>query len=67
MLSRLGERRRDGQVLIGFAADHGETGLARAREKLAAKRSDDALRIAARICRRGWRADAPTSRVRARH
>ena len=40
VLSRLGERRRDGQVLIGFAADHGETGLARAREKLAAKRTD---------------------------
>src|SRR5438045_8650544 len=40
VLRELGERRRDGQVLIGFAADHGETGLARAREKLAAKRTD---------------------------
>jgi phosphopantothenoylcysteine decarboxylase/phosphopantothenate--cysteine ligase len=40
VLRELGERRRDGQVLIGFAADRGETGIARAREKLAAKRSD---------------------------
>ena len=40
VLRQLGERRRDGQVLIGFAADRGESGLARAREKLAAKRTD---------------------------
>jgi phosphopantothenoylcysteine decarboxylase/phosphopantothenate--cysteine ligase len=40
VLAQLGARRRDGQVLIGFAADQGETGLARAREKLEAKRSD---------------------------
>ena len=40
VLAQLGARRRDGQLLIGFAADHGDTGLARAREKLAAKRSD---------------------------
>ena len=40
VLKELGERRRDGQLLVGFAADHGETGLARAREKLAAKKSD---------------------------
>jgi phosphopantothenoylcysteine decarboxylase / phosphopantothenate---cysteine ligase len=40
VLAQLGARRRNGQVLIGFAADHGETGLARAREKLEAKRSD---------------------------
>jgi phosphopantothenoylcysteine decarboxylase/phosphopantothenate--cysteine ligase len=40
ILAQLGARRRNGQVLIGFAADHGETGLARAREKLDAKRSD---------------------------
>src|SRR2546429_634961 len=39
VLAQLGARRRNGQVLIGFAADHGETGLARAREKLEAKRS----------------------------
>jgi len=40
ILSTLGERRRNGQVLVGFAADTGERGLARAREKLAAKRVD---------------------------
>jgi phosphopantothenoylcysteine decarboxylase/phosphopantothenate--cysteine ligase len=40
VLRQLGERRRDGQLLIGFAADQGETGLERAREKLAAKGSD---------------------------
>ena len=32
--------RTDGQLLIGFAADAGDRGLARAREKLAAKRAD---------------------------
>ena len=40
ILAQLGARRRNGQVLIGFAADHGETGLARAHEKLEAKRCD---------------------------
>ena len=33
VLVELGERRRDGQVLVGFAADEGEQGLARARAK----------------------------------
>ncbi|MBA3733865.1 MAG: bifunctional phosphopantothenoylcysteine decarboxylase/phosphopantothenate--cysteine ligase CoaBC [Actinobacteria bacterium] len=40
VLRTLGERRTNGQVLIGFAADHGERGLARAREKLERKRVD---------------------------
>ena len=40
VLSELGVRRTDGQLLVGFAADHGERGLERAREKLAAKRID---------------------------
>lgn len=40
VLGQLSERRRDGQVLIGFAADRGDKGLARAREKLVAKRTD---------------------------
>jgi phosphopantothenoylcysteine decarboxylase / phosphopantothenate---cysteine ligase len=40
VLAQLGAQRRDGQVVIGFAADRGEPGLARAREKLAAKKSD---------------------------
>ncbi len=34
VLRTLGEQRTNGQVLIGFAADRGEGGLARAREKL---------------------------------
>jgi phosphopantothenoylcysteine decarboxylase/phosphopantothenate--cysteine ligase len=37
VLAALGRRRRNGQVLVGFAADEGEAGLARAREKLARK------------------------------
>ena len=37
VLAELGRRRRNGQVLVGFAADVGEAGLARAREKLANK------------------------------
>jgi phosphopantothenoylcysteine decarboxylase/phosphopantothenate--cysteine ligase len=40
VLEQLGERRRNGQLLVGFAADHGDRGLARAREKLLAKKSD---------------------------
>ena len=40
VLAQLGAKRWRGQVLVGFAADRGETGLARAREKLAAKKSD---------------------------
>jgi phosphopantothenoylcysteine decarboxylase / phosphopantothenate---cysteine ligase len=37
VLPELAKRRRDGQVLVGFAADAGERGLVRAREKLANK------------------------------
>ena len=40
VLATLGERRRPGQLLVGFAADHGEQGLERARMKLANKRAD---------------------------
>jgi phosphopantothenoylcysteine decarboxylase/phosphopantothenate--cysteine ligase len=40
VLRELGERRRNGQVLVGFAADTGDEGLERAREKLASKRVD---------------------------
>ena len=40
VLRELGERRTNGQVLVGFAADTGDQGLARAREKLAAKQAD---------------------------
>jgi phosphopantothenoylcysteine decarboxylase/phosphopantothenate--cysteine ligase len=37
VLAELGRRRRDGQVLVGFAADVGKRGLERARNKLANK------------------------------
>jgi phosphopantothenoylcysteine decarboxylase/phosphopantothenate--cysteine ligase len=40
VLAALGERRRPGQVLVGFAADHGEHGLERAREKRGRKNAD---------------------------
>jgi phosphopantothenoylcysteine decarboxylase/phosphopantothenate--cysteine ligase len=40
VLRTLGERRVNGQVLIGFAADGGDRGLARAREKLERKQVD---------------------------
>jgi phosphopantothenoylcysteine decarboxylase / phosphopantothenate---cysteine ligase len=40
ILARLASNRRTGQILVGFAADHGEMGIARAREKLARKRVD---------------------------
>jgi phosphopantothenoylcysteine decarboxylase / phosphopantothenate---cysteine ligase len=40
VLAELGSRRRNGQILVGFAADEGDGGLARAREKLARKNAD---------------------------
>ena len=40
VLSALGERRREGQLLVGFAAETGASGLERAREKLARKGAD---------------------------
>jgi len=40
ILQTLGAGRRDGQVLIGFAADQGARGLERAREKLTRKNVD---------------------------
>jgi phosphopantothenoylcysteine decarboxylase/phosphopantothenate--cysteine ligase len=40
VLQTLGERRTDGQVLVGFAAETGPEGLSRAREKLSRKRVD---------------------------
>jgi len=40
VLAELGKRRRPGQVLVGFAADHGDRGLERAREKLTRKHVD---------------------------
>ena len=40
VLAELGRRRRDGQILVGFAADAGEGGLERARAKLANKKGN---------------------------
>jgi phosphopantothenoylcysteine decarboxylase/phosphopantothenate--cysteine ligase len=40
VLAALGEQRRNGQVLVGFAADEGEAGLERARTKLTNKRGN---------------------------
>jgi phosphopantothenoylcysteine decarboxylase/phosphopantothenate--cysteine ligase len=40
VLASLAERRANGQVLVGFAADNGDVGLARAREKLNRKQVD---------------------------
>src|SRR5213075_335315 len=40
VLQALGTARRPGQVLVGFAADQGERGLERAREKLTRKNVD---------------------------
>jgi phosphopantothenoylcysteine decarboxylase/phosphopantothenate--cysteine ligase len=40
VLATLGASKRPGQILVGFAADEGEPGLARAREKLDRKKAD---------------------------
>jgi phosphopantothenoylcysteine decarboxylase/phosphopantothenate--cysteine ligase len=40
VLSGLAERRRPGQLLVGFAAEHGEQAVSYGREKLARKRLD---------------------------
>jgi phosphopantothenoylcysteine decarboxylase/phosphopantothenate--cysteine ligase len=40
VLAAVAERRRSGQVMVGFAAEHGEGGLDRARRKLDRKRLD---------------------------
>jgi phosphopantothenoylcysteine decarboxylase/phosphopantothenate--cysteine ligase len=40
VLSSLSERRRPGQLIVGFAAEHGEGALAYGREKLERKNLD---------------------------
>ena len=40
VLAALSARRRDGQTLVGFAAEHGDGAVGRAREKLVHKRLD---------------------------
>ena len=40
ILASLAAKRAEGQTIVGFAAEHGEGGAARAREKLARKGAD---------------------------
>jgi phosphopantothenoylcysteine decarboxylase/phosphopantothenate--cysteine ligase len=40
ILAKIGAARGDGQTVVGFAAEHGEGRVGRAREKLARKRAD---------------------------
>jgi phosphopantothenoylcysteine decarboxylase / phosphopantothenate---cysteine ligase len=40
VLAAIGAARRPGQVIVGFAADEGEAGLERSREKRRAKNAD---------------------------
>jgi phosphopantothenoylcysteine decarboxylase / phosphopantothenate---cysteine ligase len=40
VLAAIGAKRRNGQVLVGFAADRGDSGLERARAKRIAKKAD---------------------------
>jgi phosphopantothenoylcysteine decarboxylase/phosphopantothenate--cysteine ligase len=40
VLTALGDRRREGQLLVGFAAETGDAGLARTRKKLVGKGAD---------------------------
>ncbi len=61
ILRTLGERRREGQVLVGFAADQGEDGLARARAKLRDKRVD--LIVFNDVSRPGVGFEAPENEV----
>jgi phosphopantothenoylcysteine decarboxylase / phosphopantothenate---cysteine ligase len=61
VLAELGTRRHDGQVLVGFAADEGEHGLERAREKLARKGAD--LFVFNDVARADVGFDAPDNEV----
>ncbi len=61
VLSALGERRARGQVLVGFAADHGAPGLERARAKLARKGVD--LIVYNDVARADIGFDAPDNEV----
>jgi phosphopantothenoylcysteine decarboxylase/phosphopantothenate--cysteine ligase len=61
VLAELGRRRANGQVLVGFAADEGERGLERAREKRASKGVD--LIVFNDVARAGIGFDAPENAV----
>jgi phosphopantothenoylcysteine decarboxylase / phosphopantothenate---cysteine ligase len=61
VLAELGAARRNGQLLVGFAADQGDRGLERAREKLANKRLD--LIVFNDVSRRDIGFDVPDNEV----
>jgi phosphopantothenoylcysteine decarboxylase / phosphopantothenate---cysteine ligase len=61
VLATLGAAKGPGQVLVGFAADEGEHGLARAREKLVRKNAD--LFVFNDVARRGIGFDAHDNAV----
>jgi len=61
ILRTLAEERADGQILVGFAADQGEQGLERAREKLVAKGVD--LVVYNDVSREDIGFDAPDNEV----
>jgi len=61
VLAELGRRRSNGQLLVGFAADHGDAGLERARAKLAAKAVD--LVVFNDVARADIGFDAPDNEV----
>jgi phosphopantothenoylcysteine decarboxylase/phosphopantothenate--cysteine ligase len=61
VLAALGADKAPGQVLVGFAADEGERGLARAREKLVRKNAD--LLVFNDVAADGIGFDAPDNAV----
>ena len=61
VLAAIGERRSAAQVIVGFAADHGEPGLARARAKRERKRCD--LIVFNDVARADIGFDAPDNEV----
>ena len=61
VLQAIGERRTDSQVLVGFAAETGEGGLERARDKLARKHLD--LVVYNDVSEPGVGFDAPKNEV----
>ncbi len=61
VLAALASQRRAGQTLVGFAAEHGERALARAREKLERKRLDAV--VVNDVSGEGMGFDAPDNEV----
>jgi phosphopantothenoylcysteine decarboxylase/phosphopantothenate--cysteine ligase len=61
VLQAIGERRSDSQVLVGFAAETGEDGLERARDKLVRKHLD--LVVYNDVSEPGIGFDAPENEV----